>query len=140
MSLFLALRLALRLAPRLALRLALSLTPSGTVEISFMPSAIASGPQTVFHYEANITPPRSWSAWGALIEQVASALVKRYGDKAKDWAYEVWNEVRACACAVVSVCVRVSGAGVRLSQLALSWATPPTAQHRLLDRLATRLL
>lgn len=34
------------------------------VELSFMPAALASGPKTVFHYHANVTPPKDPAEWG----------------------------------------------------------------------------
>ncbi|MDQ3415500.1 MAG: beta-xylosidase, partial [Verrucomicrobiota bacterium] len=37
------------------------------VELSFMPTALASGKKTVFHYAANVTPPRDYKKWADLI-------------------------------------------------------------------------
>lgn len=37
------------------------------VKLSFMPSAIASGNDTVFKYKGNITPPKNIKAWNTLI-------------------------------------------------------------------------
>ncbi len=63
------------------------------VELSFMPTALASGTKTVFDYEANITPPRDYGQWSKLIEALASHCVKRYGvDEVAEWFFEVWNE------------------------------------------------
>ena len=39
------------------------------VELSFMPKALASGDTTVFDYEANVTPPRDYAEWGALVSR-----------------------------------------------------------------------
>src|SRR5665213_3345435 len=36
------------------------------VELSFMPQALASGHQTVFHYHANVTPPQDYDKWAQL--------------------------------------------------------------------------
>src|SRR5436190_2004721 len=33
------------------------------VELSFMPEALASGAETIFHYRANVTPPRDLRQW-----------------------------------------------------------------------------
>src|SRR5665811_2276798 len=33
------------------------------VELSFMPSILASGDKTVFHYRANVTPPKDYAQW-----------------------------------------------------------------------------
>ena len=63
------------------------------VELSFMPGMLASGEQTVFHYRANVTPPRDYHAWGALIEKLVAHWIERYGrEEARQWFFEVWNE------------------------------------------------
>ena len=63
------------------------------IELSFMPSALASGSQTVFHYLGNITPPKDYNEWGALIGALAEHLVRRYGtEEVRKWFFEVWNE------------------------------------------------
>ncbi len=63
------------------------------VELSFMPKALASGNQTVFDYEANVTPPRDYRQWATLINRLVSHWVKRYGVKdVRQWFFEVWNE------------------------------------------------
>jgi xylan 1,4-beta-xylosidase len=63
------------------------------VELSFMPAVLASGPTTVFNYQANVTPPKDYKAWAALIERLVSHWVERYGEKeVREWPFEVWNE------------------------------------------------
>ncbi len=63
------------------------------IELSFMPSVLASGSKTVFHYLGNITPPRSYDKWGDLIGALAGHLVGRYGaEEVRKWFFEVWNE------------------------------------------------
>jgi len=63
------------------------------VELSFMPSALASGDQTVFHYRANVTPPKDYAEWAVLIRKLVSHWVDRYGlDEVRQWFFEVWNE------------------------------------------------
>ena len=63
------------------------------VELSFMPGALASGSKTVFSYEANVTPPRDYKEWAALIERFVSHTVERYGEReVREWFFEVWNE------------------------------------------------
>jgi xylan 1,4-beta-xylosidase len=63
------------------------------VELSFMPEALASGPQTIFHYRANVTPPRDPRAWADLVRRLAEHWVERYGiDEVRRWYFEVWNE------------------------------------------------
>src|SRR5918992_3514811 len=40
------------------------------VELSFMPSALASGGKTVFKYRGNVTPPRDYRQWAAFINRL----------------------------------------------------------------------
>jgi xylan 1,4-beta-xylosidase len=63
------------------------------VELSFMPDALASGRKTVFHYAANVTPPRDRRGWSVLVERLVSHWKKRYGRReVAQWFFEVWNE------------------------------------------------
>jgi xylan 1,4-beta-xylosidase len=63
------------------------------VELSFMPSAIASGDRTVFRYAANVTPPRRVLYWQSLIRRLTEHWIKRYGEtEVRRWYFEVWNE------------------------------------------------
>ncbi|SFO04751.1 GH39 family glycosyl hydrolase [Proteiniclasticum ruminis] len=63
------------------------------IELGFMPSAIARGDKTIFHYNANITPPKSYDMWRELVGKFIEHLVDRYGiDEVKTWFFEVWNE------------------------------------------------
>ncbi len=63
------------------------------VELSFMPLALASGDETVFHYRGNITPPRDPKKWATLIRKLVTHWVKRYGvAEVREWFFEVWNE------------------------------------------------
>lgn len=63
------------------------------VELSFMPSALASGDQTVFHYRGNVSPPRDYGQWAVLIRKLVSHWVERYGlSEVRQWFFEVWNE------------------------------------------------
>ena len=63
------------------------------VELSFMPTALASGSQTVFHYRANVTAPRDLSQWSVFIRRLTAHWVERYGlDEVRQWYFEVWNE------------------------------------------------
>ena len=63
------------------------------VELSFMPSALASGNRTVFDYQANVTPPTDYKQWSALINRLVVHWVDRYGqENVRDWFFEVWNE------------------------------------------------
>jgi xylan 1,4-beta-xylosidase len=63
------------------------------VELSFMPETLASGSQTVFHYQANVTPPKDLDQWSELITKLAAHWIERYGiDEVSTWFFEVWNE------------------------------------------------
>jgi xylan 1,4-beta-xylosidase len=63
------------------------------VELSFMPIALSSGDDTVFHYKGNITPPRDMAQWEELMRRLAAHWVDRYGiDEVAQWYFEVWNE------------------------------------------------
>ena len=63
------------------------------LELGFMPSALASGDQTVFWWKGNVTPPRSHDDWAALVRAVLRHLIDRYGlEEVRTWPIEVWNE------------------------------------------------
>ncbi len=63
------------------------------VELSFMPLALSSGSNIVFHYKGNITPPKDYDQWRTLIKKLAAHWVNRYGiDEVSTWFFEVWNE------------------------------------------------
>lgn len=63
------------------------------IELSFMPSALASKNVLGFHYKNNITPPKSYKKWADFIKQFIIFLIERYGlTEIKKWYFEVWNE------------------------------------------------
>ncbi|TPN57347.1 MULTISPECIES: glycosyl hydrolase [unclassified Mesorhizobium] len=63
------------------------------VELSFMPGVLASGDKTVFHYRANVTPPKDYAQWAVLIRKLVSHWIDRFGlDEVRQWFFEVWNE------------------------------------------------
>jgi xylan 1,4-beta-xylosidase len=63
------------------------------LELGFMPSALASGDQTVFWWHGNVTPPDSYAAWADLVRATLTHLVDRYGvEQVREWPIEVWNE------------------------------------------------
>ncbi|WOH36157.1 hypothetical protein RI844_12335 [Thalassotalea fonticola] len=63
------------------------------VELSFMPSALASDESTIFHYQANISPPKDLTLWSDMITAFVSHLINRYGEEeVRQWYFEVWNE------------------------------------------------
>jgi xylan 1,4-beta-xylosidase len=71
----------------------LSMKMQPYVELSFMPSSLASKNATFLHYHANVSPPRNFTEWGELIEAFGTHLVGRYGLKAvASFKFEVWNE------------------------------------------------
>ncbi|MCL6588592.1 MAG: glycoside hydrolase [Firmicutes bacterium] len=63
------------------------------VELSFMPVALASGPETIFWWKGNVTPPKDYRKWEDLIRNLTLHFTERYGpDEVKTWYFEVWNE------------------------------------------------
>ena len=63
------------------------------VELGFMPTALASGSQTIFWWRGNVTPPKDYDKWAALIRNLTEHFTERYGaDEVKTWYFEVWNE------------------------------------------------
>jgi xylan 1,4-beta-xylosidase len=61
--------------------------------LCFLPSALATGDKTVFHYGANVTPPKDLEQWATLVFRLATHWVERYGlDEVASWFFEVWNE------------------------------------------------
>lgn len=63
------------------------------VELTFMPSKLASGSKTVFWWKGNITPPKDPAKWAALIRTLVAHLKDRYGEEeVQKWYFEVWNE------------------------------------------------
>lgn len=63
------------------------------LELGFMPSALASGDETVFWWRGNITPPRDYGDWADLVQGVLRHLASRYGlAELRRWPIEVWNE------------------------------------------------
>lgn len=72
----------------------LSINVRPVVELSFMPSLLASDPsQVVFWYRGGKSMPANWDDWRDFMGALANALVERYGvDEVKQWYFEVWNE------------------------------------------------
>ncbi|MBA0882980.1 GH39 family glycosyl hydrolase [Flavobacterium undicola] len=63
------------------------------VELGFMPSALASGPETIFWWKGNVTPPKDYKKWEDLIRNLTAHFTERYGaEEVKTWYFEVWNE------------------------------------------------
>ena len=71
----------------------LSIKMKPFVELGFMPSALASGNETIFWWKGNVTPPKDYKKWEDLIRNLAQHFTERYGaDEVKTWYFEVWNE------------------------------------------------
>jgi xylan 1,4-beta-xylosidase len=71
----------------------LSLDVRPFVELGFMPSALASGSETIFWWKGNVTLPRSAELWTDLIRELTRHWTDRYGaDEVCRWYFEVWNE------------------------------------------------
>lgn len=63
------------------------------LELGFMPKEMASGTQTVFYWKGNVTPPKSYDKWRALVQALLNHLMERYGaEEVVTWPVEVWNE------------------------------------------------
>ena len=65
------------------------------VELSFMPTVLASGTATWMDYHANVTPPKNITEWHMVIETFVRHLSERYGEEVASWYFEVWNEPNA---------------------------------------------
>lgn len=60
---------------------------------SFIPSALASGPLTVFSTRAHTSPPRDWKEWENFVRDSVLHAVDRYSlAVVRQWPFEVWNE------------------------------------------------
>ena len=71
----------------------LSIEVKPFVELGFMPSALASGSQTIFWWKGNITPPKDYKKWEDLVRNLTQHFTERYGaEEVKTWYFEVWNE------------------------------------------------
>lgn len=67
------------------------------LEISFTPPDLASGDTAIHWYNevpANITMPKDWDKWMALISELVLHCEQRYGveEVRNNWYFEVWNE------------------------------------------------
>ena len=63
------------------------------VELGFMPPDLASGTKTVFWWKGNVTPPKDYDKWAALITALVRHFEERYGrSEVERWYFEVWNE------------------------------------------------
>lgn len=71
----------------------LSIGMKPLIELNPMPKLLASGEQTMFWYEMNVTPPKQMDEWYDLIYNFTCHLTERYGEtEVESWYFEVWNE------------------------------------------------
>ncbi len=60
---------------------------------SFIPSAMASGPVTVFTTKGHTSPPSDWKQWESFVRESVQHAVDRYSlPVVRQWYFEVWNE------------------------------------------------
>jgi xylan 1,4-beta-xylosidase len=60
-----------------------------------MPQQLAADPKDIFGfwYKPNISPPKDYAQWDAMMDAFVRHLVTRYGvDEVSQWYFEVWNE------------------------------------------------
>ncbi|HXN72876.1 MAG TPA: hypothetical protein VN861_10030 [Candidatus Acidoferrales bacterium] len=64
------------------------------VELSFMPKKLAAANDIhPFWYKQNVSPPKDYDRWAAMISAFAKHLIDRYGiEEVSNWYFEVWNE------------------------------------------------
>ena len=63
------------------------------LELGFVPTELATVPNTVFWWKANGCPPNDYDKWQYLVKGTVQHFVERYGlDEVKEWYFEVWNE------------------------------------------------
>jgi xylan 1,4-beta-xylosidase len=109
------------------------------VELSFMPSILASGSKTAFHYKANVTPPRDYSQWAILIRRLVVHWIARYGaDEVRTWFFEVWNEPNLDAFGSgrqdeYFLLYRYTVEAIKLVDAALKVGGPATAENAWID-------
>jgi xylan 1,4-beta-xylosidase len=77
-----------------ALDFLLSIGLKPLIQLSFMPSDLASDPgKTIFSSPFNTSPPKDISKWQQLIHALMQHLVEKYGiSTIRSWLFCVWNE------------------------------------------------
>lgn len=107
------------------------------LELGFMPKKMASGDQTVFYWKGNVTPPKTYEAWRALVQALLRHLLDRYGEDVLTWPIEVWNEPNLPASGRTptkrntSASSRKRSAPSRKWIPASAWEVPPSAVYRM---------
>ena len=63
------------------------------VELSFLPTWLASNDNRVFTAKCAACPPKDFDDWHRLVHAAVKALAERYGlDELRAWNFEPWNE------------------------------------------------
>lgn len=63
------------------------------VEVSFMPTDLATGTDTVFWWKGNITPASDLKKWSDFVTAAVEHWIERYGiEEVLSWYFEIWNE------------------------------------------------
>ena len=63
------------------------------LELGFVPTKLATVPNTVFWWHANGCPPTDYDKWCFLLRGMLEHMAERYGlAEMKSWYFEVWNE------------------------------------------------
>lgn len=71
----------------------LSLNIRPFLELGFMPYAMKSQENYVFHWKGNTSPPKDYELWCDMVKATLRHLIDRYGeDEVLNWPIEVWNE------------------------------------------------
>lgn len=78
----------------MALDFLLSINLKPMIQLSFMPTALASDSnKTIFYSSFNTSPPKDMNEWELLITDFTRHLLERYGEKeVLSWLFTVWNE------------------------------------------------
>jgi xylan 1,4-beta-xylosidase len=63
------------------------------VELTFMPTKLASGDTAIFWWKGNTSLPKDPAKWAMLMRALITHWKERYGEQEiTQWYYEVWNE------------------------------------------------
>lgn len=63
------------------------------LELGFVPTKLATVPDTIFWWHANGCPPIDYEKWGFMLKGMLEHMADRYGlAEMKNWYFEVWNE------------------------------------------------
>ncbi|MBU7591145.1 GH39 family glycosyl hydrolase [Metabacillus halosaccharovorans] len=63
------------------------------IEIGFMPRDLASTSDTIFRWNAHVSPPKNVNSWLELLDAFIRHLINRYGlEEVRSWYFEFWNE------------------------------------------------